>query len=151
MKITHIFWALIGAFLLTVASISWLPSASTFPQLRDYMIYTMFASWAVFFSLGIVLTVLIVKNKMEKKLKIFLLLTGASAVGFVVFAVLHNVFYGLEMMTTNIILDKFMEVLHVISFLISIPICLPIGFMVGVIGSIVLFWKRRKREKKSKR
>jgi len=93
--------------------------------------------------LGILLLVLTLKNKIERKLKKFLLLTGASATGFFVFVFLHNVFYALGKITGHIlIINYLMEALHVIFFIIAIFIC-PIGFLVGIAGSIVLFIKKR--------
>lgn len=82
-----------------------------------------------------------------RRVKYFLILVGASAVGFFVFALSHNVFYGLGIMASDIIvLHHLLEVLHVASFLIAIFVC-PAGFLVGVVGSavtvITCFKKRR--------
>ena len=68
------------------------------PALRGYTAPLMLISFVAFFLLGLALMVLIVKKKEERLqglLKKFLLLTGASAVGFFVFVILHNVVYGL--------------------------------------------------------
>ena len=72
-----------------------------------------------------------------RKVKYFLILLGASAVGFFVFALLHNVFYGLGIMASDIIvLHHLLEGLHVVSFLIAIFVC-PAGFLIGALGSVV--------------
>ena len=72
-----------------------------------------------------------------RRVKYFLILLGASAVGFFVFALLHNVFYGLGIMASDIIvLHHFLDVLHVAAFLIAIFVC-PAGFLIGALGSVV--------------
>jgi uncharacterized membrane protein YozB (DUF420 family) len=99
--------------------------------------------------LGSVLIGLTLVQKVEKKLKKFLMLTGASAAGFFVFALLHNIFYGLEQITGHItILSYLIKAFEVIFFLIAIFAC-PIGFLIGVIGTIVMFSKKRKMLQKN--
>jgi len=81
---------------------------------------------------------------MEGKLKKFLILTGISAAGFFVSVLLHNFFYGLGVMARQIVvLSCLLEILHVLFFIIAIFIC-PLGFLIGVAGSVVLFIKREK-------
>jgi len=93
--------------------------------------------------LGLVLLIFALKEKMNKKSKIFLILTGASAVGFFVFVVLHNVFYGLGTATKEIsILNYLIEGLDIAFFLIAVFVC-PIGFLIGAIGSIFFIKKNR--------
>ena len=78
------------------------------------------------------------------KLKKFLILLIASLVGFPVFAVLHNLFYGLAIMAKDItVVKQILEILDVSSFLIAIFIC-PVGIIVGAIGCIVLVIKNKK-------
>ncbi|MEN8120780.1 MAG: hypothetical protein ABFS35_10555 [Bacteroidota bacterium] len=78
------------------------------------------------------------------KLKKFLVLLIGSVLGFPVFAVLHNLFYGLAIMAKDIIVVKqILEILDVSSFLIAIFLC-PVGIIVGAIGSIVLAIKNKK-------
>lgn len=98
-----------------------------------------------FLFLGVILTILTLKQKIKGKLKIFLLLAGISAICPLVFSILHNFFYALGIIFSDITLLKYlMESLHVISFLISL-IGAPIGFLVGVSGSAALLFKRRKK------
>jgi len=98
----------------------------------------------LFSLLGLVLVVLTVKEKIKGKLRKFLILTGASAAGFFVFVFLHNLFYGLEVVTSRIIsLSYLMEILHMIFFIVAIFIC-PVGFLVGVVGSFVQLIKKKK-------
>jgi len=66
--------------------------------------------------------------------------------GYIIFAILHHLFYGLAEITNHItILSYLMKIFEVIFFLIAIFVC-PIGFIVGVIGSVALLIKERKKE-----
>jgi hypothetical protein len=75
--------------------------------------------------------------------KSFLLLFVVSALGFVVFAVLHNVLYGLGQLTDLGWLKAILELLHVTAFLIALLVC-PAGVVVGFLGWIVAFAGRRR-------
>ena len=121
-----IFWILVGIFVLVI---------STFfiPAIREVLQGPPFlALFVVFFLLGIVLIFLTIKEKIERILKKFLILTGASAIGFFVFVLLHNAVYGL------------FGVEEPFFFILAVIVC-PIGFLVGVVGSIVLFLKKRNK------
>jgi hypothetical protein len=105
---------------------------------------------SIFFLLSIALIWLTIKSKKDFKKwpKRFLLLTGFSAAGFFVCVILHNFFYALGILTENIlILYYLMEALHVVFFIIGTILC-PIGFIVGAVGSTILFVKHKKRKKK---
>jgi len=137
------FYLVIIVFVITVGML-------LIPGFRGY-INTAFViiSGIILVILGSVLIGLTLVQKVEGKLKKFLMLTGASAVGFFVFALLHNIFYGLEQVTGHItILSYLMKAFEVIFFLIAIFAC-PIGFLIGVIGSVVLFIKKRKSEQEN--
>ena len=134
-----IFWALIGIFIV-IASVLFIPALREL--FRSILYIFVPVSGAIFFLLGAVLLFLTVKGKVGGILKKFLLLTGASAVGFFISVFLHNAFYALAIMTSHVAaLSHAMEVFHVVFFIVAIFIC-PIGFLVGVIGSIVLAIKR---------
>lgn len=76
-------------------------------------------------------------------LKKFLILTGASAAGFFVSVFLHNFLYAAAVLVNHIsFLTSLFEILHGFFFFIAIFVC-PIGFLIGIGGSIVLFIKRR--------
>ena len=137
------FYLVIIVFVITVGML-------LIPGFRGY-INTAFViiSGIILVILGSALIGLTLVQKVEGKLKKFLILTGASAAGFFVFALLHNIFYGLEQVTGHItILSYLMKAFEVIFFLIAIFAC-PIGFLIGVIGSIVLFIKKRKNEQEN--
>jgi len=73
-------------------------------------------------------------------LKNYLILMGASVVGFVVFAILHNV------------ISAVLNIEEPVFFFLSVVLC-PLAFLVGAIGSIVLGIKKlcKKGKKSSKR
>jgi len=56
---------------------------------------------------------------------------------------LHNFFYGLGIIAANITVLKYlMEGLHVAFFIIAIFVC-PIGFIIGAVGSIIIFIRKK--------
>jgi len=137
------FYLVIIVFVITVGML-------LVPGFRGY-INTAFViiSGIILVILGSILIGLTLVQKVEGKLKKFLMLTGASAAGFFIFALLHNIFYGLEQVTSHItVLSYSMKAFEVIFFLIAIFAC-PIGFLVGVIGTIVMFNKKRKMLQKN--
>ena len=104
----------------------------------------MIISGIILVMLGSILIGLTLVQKIEGKLKKLLILTGVSAAGFFVFALLHNIFYALGQVTSHItILSYLMKAFEVIFFLTAI-FASPIGFLIGVIGTIVMFNKKRK-------
>lgn len=99
----------------------------------------------IFLFLGIFLTYLTLKQKPKGKIRIFLLLTGGSTISFVLSVILHNLFYAVGIYFENIPIIKILaEIIHVTFFFISIPIS-PIAFLIGAIGTIILFFKKRKK------
>jgi len=136
--LTIIFYLLVVVFVLAISIIF-------IPAFRGFLSGTfMIISGVILVILGSVLIGLTLVQKVEGKLKKFLILTGASAAGFFVFVLLHNIFYALEQITSHIaILSYLMKAFEVIFFLIAIFAC-PIGFLIGVIGTIIMFKKKRK-------
>jgi len=98
----------------------------------------------IIFSLcGAVLIFLTLKKKVKGNLKKFLILTGISASGFFIGVLLHNFFYALGVITEHIFgLNHLMELLHVVFFIIATIVC-PVGFLIGAIGSIIFFYKKK--------
>ena len=91
--------------------------------------------------LGTTLIVKTTKQVTKKRLRIALLITGSSAISPLVFTILHNFFYALTILSSNILILKFVfEFLHVTSFLIA-TIIAPTLFLVSVIISFVLLKK----------
>lgn len=128
-----IYWALTGIFIL-VASVIFTPAA------RELVTGFWFITIAgvAFFSLGATLLFLTVKGKVGGMLKKFLILTGASSMGLVVSASLHNAFYSpfIHRFGTD-----FWDRVGVVgeplfSVIMAISICL-VAFLVGTVGSVL--------------
>jgi hypothetical protein len=81
-----------------------------------------------------------------RKVKYFLILLGASVIGFAVFVVLHNLLYALAEISSDIVVLKHsLEFLSAASFLTAIFVC-PVGLLIGLIGSIltaIAYFKKR--------
>ncbi|MBU4512277.1 hypothetical protein KKD19_03480 [Patescibacteria group bacterium] len=132
------------------------------PAFRRFISFPFLAlSGIAFLASGVALIILTVKEKIKGGRKKFLILTGASAVGFFPAVFLHNAFYALGMAAENIltvghlteafylelfitILKYLAEALHIAFFCVAVFIC-PLGLLVGTIGSAVLFIKNLKR------
>jgi hypothetical protein len=74
----------------------------------------------------------------------FLWLTLSALGCFVVFAVAHNVFYGVgEALADQAILKGLFSVLSVVSFLLAVLVAPPI-LVVGLIGMPIALWRSRR-------
>jgi len=127
-----VFWALIAVFVFIVCLMLIDPLRNL---LRGSELFL--TPFAVFFLLGVALLVLTLREKAEGLLKTFFLLTAASAVGVFVFILLHNAVYGLFIYFFG---EGFWDGIggdEPFFFLLAIIVC-PLGFLTGVIGSIVL-------------
>ena len=134
-----IFWMLAAVFIFIIGQFF-------IPFIRDLFIGSelFLAPFGVFCLLGLTLIIAVFKEKKTGSLKFFLLLTGISSAGFFACVLLHNGFYALSIVTSRIIVLKYlMEFLHAAFFLIGVFAC-PIGFLVGLIGSMALFAKNKK-------
>ena len=133
-----IFWALVGIFGVII-------SIFVIPAVRELFKGPQFLLPFIIFSiLGGVLVFLTLKKKVKGKLKKFLILTGASAAGFFIGIFLHNFLYAAAVLTSHIVVLHYLfEVLHTIFFFIAVPLC-PLGFLIGVVGSVVFFIKQKK-------
>jgi hypothetical protein len=91
--------------------------------------------------LGIALIVLAVKAKFTKISKIFFILTGASAIGIVVGAMLHNLVYALFIILFG---EGFWAGIgdEPVFFILAVIVC-PIILLAGLVGSIILMAKKR--------
>jgi len=140
--ITVVFFALVMLFIVIVGGIV-IPA----PVSVKRTLFPFIAVLAViFFFLGLTLMFLTIKTKIKGKYGKFLILTGASAAGFFISVLLHNFLYGLGVITRNIaILHYLFEFLHTAFFITAIFIC-PLGFLVGVMGSAVMLFKKEKKK-----
>ena len=133
--IKQIFFSLIGIFVLLMSYLFLMPN------LRAFFPFFVVLAF-IFFFLGGALIFLTLKNKIKVKLKFFLILTGSASSGILLFAILHNLFYALAIITEHmILLHSLMQFFHILFFLISIPLC-PVCFLVGAIGGIILFYRK---------
>ena len=132
------FWALVAVFIVVI---------SIFFIARELLLGSPFpfliASGIALIVLGATLIYLTLKEKVRRPSKWFLLITGASATGIPISAVLHNVIYGLfiHFFGANF-WDKVGLSDEPMFFFLAIFIC-PLAFLVGAIGSIVLTIRRR--------
>jgi hypothetical protein len=78
-----------------------------------------------------------------RRVKSFLILLGASLIGFPLFVILHNLFYALGQVAADVIvLGSLLEFLHAVFFLVAIMVCPP-GVLIGAVGSVVTYCKGR--------
>lgn len=123
-----IFWALVVFFAALVGGITkrWM--------FWEYKRLLLAVVAVVFFALAIALLVLTVKLKEPLMRKIFFILTGASAAAIPIFAILHNVVYGLFFHGKDG--DE------AVFFILAVLVC-PALFVLGMLGSIVLLISAR--------
>ena len=96
--------------------------------IKGFSFTGMIALAAGLFGLGILQVVLTIKSKDAKLKKIFFILAGAAAACIPVFAILHNVVYGLFF--------NGKEGDEAVFFILAVLVC-PILFAVGSLGSVV--------------
>ena len=130
-----IFWALVAISVVIASIFAVAANVPAFRELLDGFPFIII-SGAAFFLLGVALIVLTVKERVQGILKIFLILTGASAVGLPVFVLLHNVVSGL------------FNIEEPVFFIMAVFVC-PIGFLVGAVGTIVLAIKSKQVKQSS--
>ena len=140
LTIKLIFYSLIGIFIV-------LASYIIFPILISIKraTFPLIAILAIIFSLlGVALIFTTLKLKIKGKLKRYLILTGASATGIPVCAILHNLIYGLFIYCFgNNFWDKIGLKDEPVFFFLAI-IVFPILFLIAITGSVVMFVKDRK-------
>ncbi len=122
--IKAVFWALVVVFVIIIGIMFVLPILNSSLGLNAL------AAWPVFLGLGVALIVLAAKQQTGGRLKKFLLLTGASAAGMPVFAVLHN------------LVSALFNTEEPFFFILAVMVC-PIAFLVGAVGTIAITAKSR--------
>jgi len=132
-KIKTILYSLIIIFLLII---SWFVISFWYEMERNLFLIVA-GLGLLFLALGIALIIL--GRKKKGKLKVFLMLTGFSAVSPLIFTILHNLFYGVAITFESV--SGFFEFLHASCFIIA-TIISPITFIIGVVGSLILVRKR---------
>ena len=124
-----VFWALVGVFVIVISMFFIIPAMRLLIPF-GVLLAIFLPVIIVFFLLGVALLFLTIKKKVGGILKKFLILTGASAMGLPVFALLHNVVSGL------------FNIEEPVFFAMAVFVC-PIAFLVGVVGSIILANKNK--------
>ena len=141
-----IFWALVAVSIFIVC-LFFIPAF--IPAFRgSTFLWFLIISGSIFLLLGVALIVLTVKEKVGGTLKKFFLLTGASSTGFFVSLLLHNAIYGLFI---HFFGEGFWDRIggdEPVFFIMATIVC-PLGFLVGVVGSIVLAIKNCRLARKS--
>ena len=131
----------IAAFCLLIAIFVIFSCQIAIPAFREYMrpVFLLILG-ASFFLAGVALMLFTMKGNIKGKLKIFLLLTGGSAVGFFVAVLLHNFIYGLFIYLFG---ADFWGVGgdEPLFFIIAVFVC-PLAFLVGIVGTIVSFFRK---------
>lgn len=142
--IATIFWILVGVFIVTASMIA-------IPVFRKHISFPIMAiSGAILFLLGIALMIITIKAKIEGILKSFLILTGASSIGIFVSIFLHNAIYGLLIYFLGAdIWERLGVTDEPFFFIMAIFVC-PTGFLVGVVGSIVILIKKIMRKQENR-
>ena len=135
-----IFYTLVGIYMVLASYIIF-----PLPISIKRAVLPFIAILAIFFSLsGLVLIFVALKPGIKGKLKKFLILTGGSATGIPIIAVLHNLIYGLFLYCFG---DNFWNKIGLkdepIFFFLAI-IVFQILFIIGLTGSFVMFDKDRK-------
>ena len=130
-----IFWLIFAFFILNILSMYAMPLFGQFTQFIGIPLMV------ILLILGIVLIVLVSRAKFQKIVKAFFILTGSSAIGISVFAVLHNLLFAL-------LIKLFGEDFGArmgdepVFFILATIVC-PIALLVGIIGSIILIAKKK--------
>ncbi len=137
--ILSIFYVLILAFIMAA-------SAMFIPVFGNDINFAFLAVPGILmFIFGILLIVLARRKKLDKKLKKYLIITGASASGIFLGSILHNFFYALAEISKNIkIISLFMQFLEISTFVLALFVC-PIVFIISAAFVNILLIRKRKK------
>jgi hypothetical protein len=84
-----------------------------------------------------------------RQVRSFLILLATSLIGFPVSIFLHNLFYGLGALASDItVLSQALGVLDVVFFILAVLVCPP-GVLIGAVGSVVVAVLHFRRERMS--
>lgn len=131
-KTVSVFYALIGIFILLVGYFV-IPAPATMKRLF-FPVAAILA--LIFLILGVILIFQAIRLKAEKKLKVYFILTGASASAFLVSILLHNLVYGLFILWSG-------EGDEAFFFILALFVC-PIVFLIGAIGGVTTLLKKKR-------
>lgn len=125
------FWLTVGSFLVVLGEMIFPPFRQLFRGSRLFLI-----PFAIFFIFALLLLVFTMRGKVEGKLRTFLLLAGGSGAGVFISILLHNFLYGMFVHFFGEGIWKGVGGDEPVFFILGLIIC-PLGFLVGVVGTIV--------------
>jgi len=79
------------------------------------------------------------RRRLSGRLRLYVTIIGASILGFFVSVLLHNGIYALVFVT---LMDR-PDMDEPVFFIIAVLVC-PVALAVGVVGSLVTWWKQRR-------
>jgi hypothetical protein len=130
------FWALVAVFVLIVCLFA-IPASG---ELLTGSLWFL-APFGLFCLLGVALIMLSLRGRLSGGLKKFFILTGASAAGVLVSVLLHNLVYWLFAHFAGA--DFWNGGDEFFFFTMALIVC-PLGFLVGVVGTVVIGAKNLK-------
>jgi hypothetical protein len=143
--LTILFWILISSFITVFIVIQIILSPLGPHAFQEFAGTIAFPFITIFITLtiSIIFLIFVVRENLEKIFKSYLVLTGISAAGFSLTILLHTLIYAVfkGSFWSNLIASH--EIMLNIIFGILLSLIFPSGFIFGMIGSIVLFIKRR--------
>jgi len=95
----------------------------------------------VFSLLGIMLIFLTIKEKIQGRIRDSLFLAGISSAGFFISIFLHNIFYGLAVITEKVLVLSYLMKFFDISFFIIAIFACPLLFLISATTTLILFLK----------
>jgi hypothetical protein len=142
-RLKVVFWKTFVLFLLLLAFMLLIMFSQGFnDSFRKYFAPVFFSLSGLLFLLGVVLLWQIKKENPAGKIRKFLFLTGLCAVGFLASVILHNLFYALAEVAVDVTaLNYLLQGIEAAFFVIAIFVC-PIGLLVGIIGTLLLLFKK---------
>jgi hypothetical protein len=105
-----------------------------------------FILWILHFVTGVGLIVTTYKEKITGKRKFYLLLSGFSSAGFLLGVVLHNLLYALGTITENLVIVNKIINFFEIAFFLAATIISPVGFFVGMVGTLIILKKSQSKK-----
>jgi hypothetical protein len=144
--LTVLFWSLILVFIFIFITVELIFSPLGPLKLQQFAGSLIFPFIIIILILCVSVFFIIAASRehLEKLFKSFLILTGASAIGFSVAILLHTLIYSVFKGSFWYYLISGHGITLDIIFGILLSLLFPIVFVTGVIGSITLFIKRRK-------
>lgn len=141
--LTILFWSLISTFTLVFIIVQLIVSPLG-PLSFQKFAGTLFFPFIIIFitiSISIIFLLFAIKEKLEKIFKSFLILVAVCGIGFSLTFLFHTLIYAVLKEPFWIDLIAGREITLNIIFGILLSLIFPIGFIVGIIGCIILFIK----------